>query len=148
MVSTLEVWVWSKEKRFLRWVENSLTSLKASALCLCQRVCVLIKQQVWTTWIEECMRHRRRASNSSPKRDAGCKYTSRGALKCVMCSERVCVYVCVSHVQISHEVVFCRVIYLQVSMNEGLSYITSSVHITTTECVSTSCVLCLSPHLM
>ncbi|XP_031732202.1 anthrax toxin receptor 1 isoform X2 [Anarrhichthys ocellatus] len=28
-----------------------------------------------------------------------------------------------------------RVIYLQVSMNEGLSYITSSVHITTTECV-------------
>ncbi|KAK6293379.1 hypothetical protein J4Q44_G00357050 [Coregonus suidteri] len=27
-----------------------------------------------------------------------------------------------------------RVIYLQVSMNEGLSYITSSVHITTTEC--------------
>lgn len=30
-----------------------------------------------------------------------------------------------------------RVIYLQVSMNEGLSYITSSVHITTTECVST-----------
>lgn len=31
----------------------------------------------------------------------------------------------------------CRVIYLQVSMNEGLSYITSSVHITTTECVST-----------
>lgn len=35
---------------------------------------------------------------------------------------------------------FCRVIYLQVSMNEGLSYITSSVHITTTECVSTRCV--------
>uniref|UniRef100_A0AAQ4QDF0 Anthrax toxin receptor 1 n=1 Tax=Gasterosteus aculeatus aculeatus TaxID=481459 RepID=A0AAQ4QDF0_GASAC len=33
-----------------------------------------------------------------------------------------------------------RVIYLQVSMNEGLSYITSSVHITTTECVSTSSV--------
>nr|XP_020457482.1 anthrax toxin receptor 1-like isoform X4 [Monopterus albus] len=32
-----------------------------------------------------------------------------------------------------------RVIYLQVSMNQGLSYITSSVHITTTECVSTSC---------
>uniref|UniRef100_A0AAY5K4Y2 Anthrax toxin receptor 1 n=1 Tax=Esox lucius TaxID=8010 RepID=A0AAY5K4Y2_ESOLU len=29
-----------------------------------------------------------------------------------------------------------RVIYLQVSMNEGLSYITSSVYITTTECVS------------
>ncbi|XP_034040065.1 anthrax toxin receptor 1 isoform X2 [Thalassophryne amazonica] len=28
-----------------------------------------------------------------------------------------------------------RVIYLQVTMNEGLSYITSSVHITTTECV-------------
>ncbi|TRZ03645.1 hypothetical protein DNTS_008604 [Danionella cerebrum] len=28
-----------------------------------------------------------------------------------------------------------RVMYLQVSMNEGLSYITSSVHITTTECV-------------
>uniref|UniRef100_A0A3Q3FJV9 Anthrax toxin receptor 1 n=1 Tax=Labrus bergylta TaxID=56723 RepID=A0A3Q3FJV9_9LABR len=28
-----------------------------------------------------------------------------------------------------------RVIYLQVSMNEGISYITSSVHITTTECV-------------
>lgn len=27
-----------------------------------------------------------------------------------------------------------KVIYLQVSMNEGLSYITSSVHITTTEC--------------
>uniref|UniRef100_A0A8C2FKR0 ANTXR cell adhesion molecule 1d n=1 Tax=Cyprinus carpio TaxID=7962 RepID=A0A8C2FKR0_CYPCA len=35
------------------------------------------------------------------------------------------------------EVFLCvcyRVIYLQVSMNEGLSYITSSVHITTTEC--------------
>lgn len=32
-----------------------------------------------------------------------------------------------------------RVIYLQVSMNEGISYITSSVHITTTECVSTNC---------
>lgn len=33
---------------------------------------------------------------------------------------------------------FCiRVVYLQVSMNEGLSFITSSVHITTTECVST-----------
>uniref|UniRef100_A0A8C8H915 Anthrax toxin receptor 1 n=1 Tax=Oncorhynchus tshawytscha TaxID=74940 RepID=A0A8C8H915_ONCTS len=30
--------------------------------------------------------------------------------------------------------VCCRVIYLQVSMNEGLSYITSSVHITTIEC--------------
>uniref|UniRef100_A0A3Q3DMG9 Anthrax toxin receptor 1 n=1 Tax=Hippocampus comes TaxID=109280 RepID=A0A3Q3DMG9_HIPCM len=28
-----------------------------------------------------------------------------------------------------------RVIYLQVSMNEGISYITSSVHITTTECL-------------
>ncbi|MEQ2211865.1 hypothetical protein XENOCAPTIV_018854 [Xenoophorus captivus] len=33
-----------------------------------------------------------------------------------------------------------REIYLQVSMNEGLSYITSSVHITTTECVSTACI--------
>lgn len=33
-------------------------------------------------------------------------------------------------------VLWCRVIYLQVSMNEGLSYITSLVHITTTECVS------------
>ncbi|XP_026164464.1 anthrax toxin receptor 1 isoform X2 [Mastacembelus armatus] len=31
-----------------------------------------------------------------------------------------------------------RVIYLQVSMNEGLSYITSSVHITTSECSSSS----------
>lgn len=31
---------------------------------------------------------------------------------------------------------FFRVIFLQVSMNEGLTYITSSVHITTTECVS------------
>ncbi|KAF4090350.1 hypothetical protein AMELA_G00050790 [Ameiurus melas] len=31
-----------------------------------------------------------------------------------------------------------KVIYLQVSMNEGLSYITSSVHITTTECVKES----------
>lgn len=39
--------------------------------------------------------------------------------------------------QRSHECVFSRVIYLQVSMNEGISYITSSVHITTTECVST-----------
>uniref|UniRef100_A0A672LSL6 Anthrax toxin receptor 1 n=1 Tax=Sinocyclocheilus grahami TaxID=75366 RepID=A0A672LSL6_SINGR len=29
-----------------------------------------------------------------------------------------------------------KVVYLQVSMNEGLSFITSSVHITTTECVS------------
>lgn len=35
-----------------------------------------------------------------------------------------------------------KVIFLQVSMNEGLSYITSSVHITTTECVSTSLFLC------
>ncbi|MEQ2299811.1 hypothetical protein AMECASPLE_018857, partial [Ameca splendens] len=33
-----------------------------------------------------------------------------------------------------------REIYLQVSMNEGLSYITSSVHITTTECVSSACI--------
>lgn len=40
---------------------------------------------------------------------------------------------------------FCRVIYLQVSMNEGLSYITSSVHITTTECVSTRVLICSSP---
>lgn len=38
-----------------------------------------------------------------------------------------------------HDLLCCRVIYLQVSMNEGLSYITSSVHITTTECVSTNC---------
>lgn len=29
-----------------------------------------------------------------------------------------------------------RVIYLQVSMNNGLSFISSNVHITTTECVS------------
>ena len=29
-----------------------------------------------------------------------------------------------------------RVIYLQVSMNDGLSFITSNVHVTTTECVS------------
>ncbi|XP_068579100.1 anthrax toxin receptor 1 isoform X2 [Cebidichthys violaceus] len=34
-----------------------------------------------------------------------------------------------------------RVIYLQVSMNEGLSYITSSVHITTTECFSSPLLL-------
>lgn len=34
-----------------------------------------------------------------------------------------------------------RVIYLQVSMNEGLSYITSSVHITTTECFDGTIVL-------
>lgn len=34
-------------------------------------------------------------------------------------------------------VLFCfRVIYLQVSMNDGLSFISSNVHITTTECVS------------
>lgn len=31
-----------------------------------------------------------------------------------------------------------RVIYLQVSMNDGLSFISSNVHITTTECVSGS----------
>uniref|UniRef100_A0A3B5LYI8 Anthrax toxin receptor C-terminal domain-containing protein n=1 Tax=Xiphophorus couchianus TaxID=32473 RepID=A0A3B5LYI8_9TELE len=38
---------------------------------------------------------------------------------------------------------FCllREIYLQVSMNEGLSYITSSVHITTTECFDGTIVL-------
>ncbi|MED6246090.1 Anthrax toxin receptor 1, partial [Ataeniobius toweri] len=37
---------------------------------------------------------------------------------------------------------FCRTeIYLQVSMNEGLSYITSSVHITTTECFDGTIVL-------
>lgn len=36
-------------------------------------------------------------------------------------------------------VLFCsRVIYLQVSMNDGLSFISSNVHITTTECVSGS----------
>nr|AND62513.1 anthrax toxin receptor 1d [Oryzias sinensis] len=34
-----------------------------------------------------------------------------------------------------------RVIFLQVSMNEGLSYITSSVHITTTECFDGTIVL-------
>uniref|UniRef100_A0A3P8V9R1 ANTXR cell adhesion molecule 1d n=1 Tax=Cynoglossus semilaevis TaxID=244447 RepID=A0A3P8V9R1_CYNSE len=34
-----------------------------------------------------------------------------------------------------------RVIYLQVSMNKGLSYITSSVHITTTECFDGTIVL-------
>ncbi|XP_060943433.1 anthrax toxin receptor 1 [Limanda limanda] len=34
-----------------------------------------------------------------------------------------------------------RVIYLQVSMNQGLSYITSSVHITTTECFDGTIVL-------
>lgn len=34
-----------------------------------------------------------------------------------------------------------REIYLQVSMNEGLSYITSSVHITTTECFDGTIVL-------
>uniref|UniRef100_A0AAX7VBT7 Anthrax toxin receptor 1 n=1 Tax=Astatotilapia calliptera TaxID=8154 RepID=A0AAX7VBT7_ASTCA len=34
-----------------------------------------------------------------------------------------------------------KVIYLQVSMNEGLSYITSSVHITTTECFDGTIVL-------
>ncbi|XP_042289809.1 anthrax toxin receptor 1 isoform X2 [Thunnus maccoyii] len=34
-----------------------------------------------------------------------------------------------------------RVIYLQVSMNEGISYITSSVHITTTECFDGTIVL-------
>uniref|UniRef100_A0A3B4WHR2 Anthrax toxin receptor 1 n=1 Tax=Seriola lalandi dorsalis TaxID=1841481 RepID=A0A3B4WHR2_SERLL len=34
-----------------------------------------------------------------------------------------------------------EVIYLQVSMNEGLSYITSSVHITTTECFDGTIVL-------
>uniref|UniRef100_A0A7N5ZX37 Anthrax toxin receptor 1 n=1 Tax=Anabas testudineus TaxID=64144 RepID=A0A7N5ZX37_ANATE len=43
--------------------------------------------------------------------------------------------------QISHKFVLCRVIYLQVSMNEGLSYITSSVHITTTECFDGTIVL-------
>uniref|UniRef100_A0A8C5BE19 ANTXR cell adhesion molecule 1d n=1 Tax=Gadus morhua TaxID=8049 RepID=A0A8C5BE19_GADMO len=34
-----------------------------------------------------------------------------------------------------------RIIFLQVSMNEGLSYITSSVHITTTECFDGTMVL-------
>ncbi|TKS85575.1 Anthrax toxin receptor 1 [Collichthys lucidus] len=34
-----------------------------------------------------------------------------------------------------------KVIYLQVSMNEGISYITSSVHITTTECFDGTIVL-------
>uniref|UniRef100_A0A7N8XJW6 ANTXR cell adhesion molecule 1c n=1 Tax=Mastacembelus armatus TaxID=205130 RepID=A0A7N8XJW6_9TELE len=39
-----------------------------------------------------------------------------------------------------------KVIYLQVSMNDGLSFISSNVHITTTECVSTnSCPLCHTP---
>ncbi|TKS85554.1 Anthrax toxin receptor 1 [Collichthys lucidus] len=43
--------------------------------------------------------------------------------------------------EIGHGFVFCRVIYLQVSMNEGISYITSSVHITTTECFDGTIVL-------
>ncbi|XP_051507900.1 anthrax toxin receptor 1-like isoform X3 [Myxocyprinus asiaticus] len=37
-----------------------------------------------------------------------------------------------------------KVIYLQVSMNEGLSYITSSVHITTTECQFDGTILLIS----
>lgn len=41
--------------------------------------------------------------------------------------------------QIKLRLLFCfRVIYLQVSMNDGLSFISSNVHITTTECVSGS----------
>ncbi len=55
---------------------------------------------------------------------------SAGVIEVCVC---VCVCVCV------RARVCDRVIYLQVSMNEGLSYITSSVHITTTECVSTLC---------
>ena len=45
--------------------------------------------------------------------------------------------VCVLPVTCIVGVSLSRIIFLQVSMNEGLSYITSSVHITTTECVST-----------
>ena len=41
-----------------------------------------------------------------------------------------------------------RVIYLQVSMNEGLSFISSNVHITTTECVSTVLWHSTGPHKM
>lgn len=61
-------------------------------------------------------------------------------------SSMICVPL--SNDQISHGFVLCRVIFLQVSMNEGLSYITSSVHITTTECVSTSCVYSLHYHII
>lgn len=52
------------------------------------------------------------------------------------CKQMLYVSISVSNQQQWVCVIFFRVIYLQVSMNEGLSYITSSVHITTTECVS------------
>lgn len=57
-------------------------------------------------------------------------------------SQQMSDFVCVCDVRL-----FCRVIYLQVSMNKGLSYITSSVHITTTECVSPRAEICCSPLL-
>lgn len=54
----------------------------------------------------------------------------------------------VAHLWRSTTYLFClcffgsRVIYLQVSMNDGLSFISSNVHITTTECVSGSFLFC------
>lgn len=96
-------------------------------------VCALIMQQVWTEYKKECIWHRGQESV------VGETKTWRYARK-EMCRQVWYVSVSLSDDQISHKFVLCRVIYLQVSMNEGLSYITSSVHITTTECVSTSCV--------
>lgn len=48
-----------------------------------------------------------------------------------------CMFSCSSLTFLFIELLFAfRVIYLQVSMNNGLSFISSNVHITTTECVS------------
>uniref|UniRef100_A0A672FDC6 ANTXR cell adhesion molecule 1c n=1 Tax=Salarias fasciatus TaxID=181472 RepID=A0A672FDC6_SALFA len=52
--------------------------------------------------------------------------TNDEILTCSFFSLSLCVCVCVSFSS--------RVIYLQVSMNDGLSFISSNVHITTTEC--------------
>ncbi|XP_066534762.1 anthrax toxin receptor 1 [Hoplias malabaricus] len=73
-------------------------------------------------------------------------------IKQVLCSFRVNETATVNEIPVNIEdtLLLCpapvinevgKVIYLQISMNEGLSYITSSVHITTTECYDGTIVL-------
>lgn len=104
---------------FLWWVEELADLFKTFGVV---SVSMLIKQE-WPVWIEEC----------AAVLQAGGLWRCRSARVWTVMG-RVC-----------DVGLFCRVIYLQVSMNEGLSYITSSVHITTTECVSTRLLICSSP---
>ena len=140
MVSTLEVWVWSRTEE-IPSVGGELPDLFKSFSFVSMSACLCAYEAA-----------------STDKADGGmCFFDTSGELRTAARNQTVtvctqadlrssvwCAFViCLSFDQISHESMFCRVIYLQVSMNEGISYITSSVHITTTECVSTSCVSAL-----